>query len=259
MTPAQRYALLFALAGTIAGGALYLVDSSGNRLPDGTIAGTARVCGLPSIGPAAFYTALGVPTPTGPNGTGAGDCLAPNDAEQLLRNARVVASILPRWRAAGLGDNQCAAGIVAVEFPVPSADGGTIAGVHEELIQVCGPAPSASSTATIEKLRRLPGTSVNLVGSFGPHAKPGGAKVIQRWFRGSYPAAANNLYPCACRPRSDDAGACLASSEDGGVAPFGVELPSGKWSGGCTRKPCGEQLELAEQYGLNYSMPSACQ
>lgn len=254
MTIAQRFAVLFALAGSGVG--LYLVTGTG--APTTEPAAAARVCGLPPIGPAAFYTALAVPMPTGPDGAGTGDCLPPDDAEDLARKARIAAALLPKWRAASLTSTQCAAGIIAVEFGEPF-DGGASA-QHEELVQVCGPAPSATSTATIERMERLPGTAVRLLDTYGPYAR-NGEPVIRRWVEGTYPPAADAIWTCACRPTSDVAGGCLARSFDGGMAPapFGVELGQGRWSGAvCKRKPCGESLEVQARRGRDYSMPPEC-
>jgi hypothetical protein len=257
MTP-SRYAALLLLAG--AGVGLYLVNSSG--APTADPAQAARVCGLPSIGPASFYSALGVPIPTLADGTasdaGVGDCLPPDDAEDLLRKARIAASILPAWRAASLTAGQCAAGIVTVEFADPVADA---AASHEELIQVCGPAPAAASTETIEQLRRLPGTAVDLGFTFGPYARPDGGPIIRRWPEGSFPAAAQQLYPCACRNRTDG-GACSWSpgvGVDAGPAPYDTTLGAGTWSGaGCVRKLCSEAAGITGRRGLGYSMPASC-
>lgn len=256
MTIVQRFYALVALIG--AGlSSLTMVNGSGAVVTDAAQA--IRICGLPSIGPAAFYTALGIPQPTLANGTGSGDCLTPYQAEEAVRRARIAATVLPAWRAATLGAGQCAAGIVAVEMG--DADAGE-PGLSEQLIEVCGPAPSAASTATIEQLRGLPGTSVRIMHTFGPYPNPGGHPVISRWLQGNFPAAIRTLYTCACRKRADVAGTCQATAgPDGGTAaaPFGTTLAAGTWSGaGCATKTCVEAAEVASRAGLGYSMPPEC-
>jgi hypothetical protein len=253
MTFAQRFVALYAL---LAGGVgIYMVNGAGTTVTDATQA--VRVCGLPSIGPAAFYAAIGIPLPTLPDGTGSGDCLDPYSAEELVRRARIAAQVMPAWRGAGLSASQCAAGIVAVELG--DADAGE-PDRSEQLIEVCGPAPSAASTQTIEQLRGLPGTSVRILSTYGPYTNPGGHPVLSRWMQGSFPAQIRTLYPCACRMTSDVAGSCqqLGGADGGIAAPFGVALTAALWSGGCATKTCLEAAEVANRAGLGYSMPAEC-
>jgi hypothetical protein len=253
MTLAQKFFMLYLLSGY--GFNLTLVNASGTQVTDAAQA--ARVCGLPTLGPAGFYIALGVPFPTLADGTGSGDCLAPAAAEDLYRKARIAAGILPAWRAANLTAGQCAAGIVAVEFG--NADAGE-ADHSEQLIEVCGTAPSAAATQTVERLSAAPGTSVRILQTYGPYANPGGHPVLSRWMQGSFPAAIRALYPCACRMTADVAGSCQQASPDGGYspAPFGTTLGAGMWTGGCATKTCVEAAEVAMRAGLGYSMPVEC-
>ena len=138
-------------------------------------------------------------------------------------------------------------------------DGGATT-AHEELVQVCGPAPGVAATAQIEKLARLPGTAVRILDTIGPYALAS-QPPIRRWTQGNYPAAATNRYLCACRPSSDVAGACRTTiGVDAGnaPAPFASTLPPGRWTGPCTRKACVEAAEIAGVSGLGYSMPAEC-
>jgi hypothetical protein len=260
VTPREKYLLLFILAGSMTGAGVYLVNDAGTPLAPNTVAGAARVCGLPSLGQATVYNALNVPLPTLPDGGGSGDCLAPADAEDGLRKGRIAAGVLPAWRAAGLAAGQCVAGLLAVEFGEGAGVDGGLPAAHEELVQVCGPAPGAAATARLEKLARLPGTSVRILDTIGPYALAS-QPPIKRWTQGHYPAAAQNRFLCACRPRSDVAGACRTTiGVDAGnaPAPFASTLPPGTWSGTCTRKPCVEAAEVAGVSGLGYSMPAEC-
>lgn len=239
----QRFAMLFLLAGFIG---IYLVVGSDSK---------ERVCGLPSI-PAGFYAPLGVPTPTGPNGTGAGDCLLPGQAEDMFRKLRIAAAILPKWRAAGLDASHCAAALLAVEFS-EGFDGGA-SDRHEEIVRVCGPAPSEASTQQIERLRRLPGTAVDFVEIYGIFAN-NSYPVLTRWTR-PFPPGVTALLPCACRPLSDSVGACKQGVPGSGYqpAPFRVTLGRGTWNGSCSTKTCTEHRGMADRAGLGYSMPTEC-
>jgi hypothetical protein len=253
----QKYWLLVALiGGTVAGGVVYFVTSSGQPTTD--LTQVARICNLPAIIPASFLAPLGIPQPTQPDGTGVGSCLSPDVAQVSFEKLYVAKAIWPAWNAAGLDSTHCAAGIVATEFGAPTvSDAGDSSTQSEVLIAVCGPAPSAASVAGIMALPQLPGTSVNIVSTFGPFAKQAGMTAIQWWPQGSYPAAVQSVFPCACRPRSDVAGNCLYN---GVAAPFATQLDPPYWSGSCTRKQCGEFLGTIEGgAGKNYSMPVACQ
>lgn len=245
MTLRERFPMLFILAGLAAtAGGVYFVTSDGTPTEDPAQVARARVPVLP----APFYAALNVPPPTLTDGTGSGEWLPPAEAEDYLKKVRVAASILPKWRAANLAADRCAAGVVAVEFS--EGEGAQ----HEALIQVCGAAPAEAVTAGIEGLARLPGTSVEIISVFGPYARPAGARVIQAWKEGSYPAAAKALFPCACRAAT---GTCTV---DGQPAPYGQELAAGTWAGaGCVRKQCGEHATITTSgRGVNYSWPAEC-
>jgi hypothetical protein len=242
--------MVWLLLGTGALAGVYLVTQTGQQTQDASQA--KRVCGVPSLGPAAFYSALGVPLPTAEDGTGTGTCMLPNDLEDMLRKARIAAGVLPTWRAAGLTAAQCAAGRLAVEFG-DGLDGGWSTS-HEEIIRACGPAPSADSTATIERLNYLPGTSVRILETYGPFTNSS-YPVLTRWTQ-PYPASVTAAMDCACASTQPDAGAC--SVADAG-APTGVTLAKGAWSGpGCVKKPCVEPREVVDQQGLGYSMPAVC-
>lgn len=171
--------------------------------------------------------------------------MAGKPVEASEANRLVQAEIWEAWAGLNLTAGRGTSILVAAEFGEPDAG---MPERHEELVEVCGPAPVKPVRSAI-----VPGKAVRVLAVGAVQACTGAGS--KRSARGAFPDGSVERFGCAC----SQGPSCKVTSDGGWLVDAPVNVTLSSWGGNCARKTCVEAAEVADREGLGYSMPAECQ